>query len=292
MGRRLQAWLSGLTGAWLKSTLVVNHASRSEIMKRSLSLAFVAYLIQFPIVIGNIQGWFPIHPVIVLPPLLGLINVKLENRGLEGLGLILSRPSRSLLLALTLALPMCASIAHVSALEHISFSLLKLDLSLLLQLLREFTVAVFIIAMWEEIASRGYIQNRLQEAWGFIGVIVAAVMFASLHVPSAILEFNYDLEMVVLNSLQMFIPGFVLSLIYWKTRSALTTTAVHGLRNFVFSIALLFSGLDAREMHLARPGIQILWRTMELLLALLMLRVLFSGGDTSKGNIVGRGEAA
>lgn len=261
-------------------------------MKRSLSLAFLAYLIQFPIVIGNIQGWFPIHPVIVLPPLLGLINAKLEKRGLEGLGLILPRPSRSLLLALTLALPMCASIAHVLALEHISFSLPKLDLSLLFQLLREFAVAVFIIAMWEEIASRGYIQNRLQEAWGLIGVIVAAVMFASLHVPSAILEFNYDLEMVLLNFLQMFIPGFMLSLIYWKTRSALTTTAVHGLRNFAFSIALLFSGLDAREMHLARPGIQILWRTIEVLLALVILRILFSGGDISKGNIVVREQAA
>ena len=261
-------------------------------MQQGLHLALLVYLIQFPIVIGNIQGWFPVHPVVILPPLLGLINVKLENRGVDGLGLILPKPVHSFVLAIILALPMLASIAHVFTLEHVSFSLPKLDISLFLQLSEEFVMSVFIIALWEEIASRGYIQNRLQDAWGFLGVIVAAVMFASLHIPSAILEFNYDLEMALLNFLQMFIPGFMLSLVYWKTRSTLTTTAIHGLRNFVFSIALLFSGLDARGMHLARPGVQILWRTIEVLLALVMSRILFSGGDMSKGNSDGKEQAA
>jgi len=69
----------------------------------------------------------------------------------------------------------------------------------------------------------------------------------------------------------------MLSLIHWKTRIALTTTAVHGLRNYMFSIAFLCSGLDGAQTHLAQPWVQILWRLGERFVTLLFLRLWFSG---------------
>lgn len=64
----------------------------------------------------------------------------------------------------------------------------------------------------------------------------------------------------------------------------LTTTAVHGLRNSVFSIVSLCSGLDGAQMHLARLWVQIVWWLGELLVALLFLRLWFAG---RAGGIVG-----
>jgi len=212
---------------------------RSIRTKRGLGLAFSAYLVQFPILVGGIQGWFPIHPIIIIPPLLGLVNTKIEKRGLEGLGLILPYPFHSLLLALILSVSLSLSFVHIFSLDGIAFSFPKVDIAVFFDLLKEFTVAVFIIAMWEEFVSRGYIQTRLQEAWGFLGVVLSALMFATLHIPSAMFEFKYNLQMVLLNFLEMFVPGFMLSFIYWKTRSTLTTIAVHGFRNFVFTVALV-----------------------------------------------------
>ena len=243
--------------------------------KRGLILAFFAYLIQFPVLLGGMQGWFPIHPVIIFPPLLGLINAKIEKRGLEGLGLILPHPLRSLLLALILALPLSVSFVHIFALDRIAFSFPGIDIIVFFDLLKDFAIAVFIIAMWEEFVSRGYIQTRLQEVWGFIGVSLSAVMFATLHIPSAVFEFKYEPQMVLLNFFEMLVPGFMLSMIYWKTRSTLTTIAVHGFRNFIFAVAMEYSGLGARETHLIHPVVQILWRSCEVLVALLLLRLLF-----------------
>lgn len=261
-------------------------------LRRGLLLAFLAYLIQVPIILGGIQGWFPVHPVFIIPPLLGLINTRIEKRCLEGLGLILPHPLRSVLLALILAVPLSLSYIHIFTLDGIAFSFPAIDIAVFFDLLRGFAIAVFIIAMWEEFVSRGYIQTRLQEAWGFVGVGLSAFMFATLHIPSALLEFKYDLQMVLLNLGQMFVPGLMFSLIYWKTRSTPTSIAVHGLRNFIFSIASEYSGLGDRGMHLIHPSVQILWRSFEVLLTLLLLRLLFPDESSSQESMPGKWQAA
>lgn len=242
---------------------------------KGVVLAFTAYLLQFPILLGNIYGWLPIHPIVIIPPVLGLINLKIENRGLEGLGLILPHPIRSLVLALILIVIKTLSYIHIFTLIDIAFSFPGLTIGVLFELAKELIIAVFIIAMWEEFASRGFIQTRLQAAWGFLGVIVSALMFASLHLPSAIIQFNYDPAMVLLNFLEMAVSGFMLSLVYWKTRSTLTTIAVHGTRNFLFTLAISYSGLTAPELHHLHPMLQILWGVMEIITVIILMRILF-----------------
>lgn len=241
--------------------------------------AFVAYLLQFPVVLGNIGGWLPVPPVVIFPPLVGLVNTRVENRGLEGLGLIFPHPLRSLILGLILTAFKALGYLHIFTLTGISFSFPAFNATVAVEFIKEFVIAVFILAMWEEIVSRGYIQTRLQEVWGFPGMLVSAGMFASLHIPSAYLEFGYEPKMVLLNFLEMLLPGLMLSYIYWVRRSTLTTIAVHGLGNFLFVIAVSYSGLDARGLHQIRPGIQILWSMGGILLAVLLTHRLFPGEE-------------
>jgi len=88
---------------------------------------------------------------------------------------------------------------------------------------------VVIIALWEEIVSRGYIQTRLQKAWGLWGVVIATLLFALLHLPSALAAGS--LPEAAVRFLQTGLSGFVLSYLYWETRSVLPTIFLHGLRN-------------------------------------------------------------
>lgn len=251
--------------------------------KKGLCLAFSAYLIQFPVLLGGILGWLPVPPVVIFPPLVGLVNTKIEKRGLEGLGLILPSPLRSLSLAIILGVFRMLGYFHKFTLAGISFSFPPVSTGVVFECLKAFVIAVFIIAMWEEIVSRGYIQTRLQEMWGFLGVILSALMFASLHLPSAILEFRYDPKMVLVNFVEMLLPGFMLAFIYWKTRSTLTTIAVHGLHNFLFVIAVSYSGLSSRTLHMLRPGLQILWSVVEILFVVFITGLLFPGGERGSG---------
>ena len=100
-------------------------------------------------------------------------------------------------------------------------------------LLISFLIRVFIIALWEEFANRGYIQNRLQAAWGFPGMIVASLLFATLHIPSSLIEYNNDLLKALFRFMEVGLAGFVLGYVYWKTRSVLICIAIHGLNNFI-----------------------------------------------------------
>jgi membrane protease YdiL (CAAX protease family) len=141
----------------------------------------------------------------------------------------------------------------------------------LIKLLKAFLIGVFGIALWEELVSQGYIQTRLQEVWGFFGAILSALMFASLHLPSALLEFRFGPGMIVLYFLKILLSGFMLAYIYWKTKSTLATIMIHGFRNFTFVVAFSYSGLNPRALHMLRPELQILWSVGEVLLAVLLL---------------------
>jgi len=136
-------------------------------------------------------------------------------------------------------------------------------------------VDVFIIALWEEIVSRGYIQTRLQVVWGFWGVIIVTLLFASLHLPSAFLDYGYDLPAALFRFAQTGPSGFMLGYVYWQTGSVPTTIALHGLRNFALSVSMHLSGVTAAQMSASQISFQFLWLVGQVGLVLLVCRTLF-----------------
>ena len=60
-------------------------------MKRGTLWAVAVYLVQIPILVGYERGWLPIHPIVIMLPLVGLLNGQIERRGREGLGLTVYR---------------------------------------------------------------------------------------------------------------------------------------------------------------------------------------------------------
>ncbi len=210
-------------------------------------------------------------------PLVGLLNGRVERRGREGLGLVVVRPGRSLLLAVLFAALLFGGSLIVFRLEHVPLQPPQFTVETVRWLVEDFAVTVFIIALFEEIVSRGYIQTRLQEAWGFRGVIVSVLLFASLHLPSAFLDFNYDLPTALFYFAQVGLAGFMLGYVYWRTGSVLTTIALHGLRNFAWSVGLRLGDVTAAQMHASQMGFQLLWLAGQVGLMLLICQALFGG---------------
>jgi len=244
-------------------------------MKRGVLWPIAVYLVQIPIVVGCAAGWIPIHPIVIMLPLVFLLNVKVERRGREGLGLVVVRPGRSLLLALLFAVLSFGGRLIVLWLEGVPLRLPPFTVETMGALVGDFAVDVFIIALWEEIVSRGYIQTRLQVVWGFWGVIIATLLFASLHLPSAFLDFGYDLPTALLHFVQVGLSGFMLGYVYWRTGSVLTTIALHGLRNFTWSVSLRLGDVTAAQMHASQMLFQLLWLAGQVGLMLLICRAIF-----------------
>jgi membrane protease YdiL (CAAX protease family) len=243
--------------------------------RKSLWIATAVYLVQIPIVLGYGAGWIPIHPIVVMLPLVGFLNDKVEQRGWEGLGLIVVQPGRSLLLALLFAALHFGGQLVTLRLESIPLQPLPLTLAPLGMLVGDFALGVFIIALWEEIVSRGYVQTRLQEAWGFWGVIVASLLFSSLHLPSAFLDFGYDIPTALFHFVQVGLVGFMLGYVYWQTGSVLTAIVLHGLRNFAWAVSLRLGNITPAQMHVSQMSFQFLWLVGQVGLMLFVCRALF-----------------
>jgi membrane protease YdiL (CAAX protease family) len=244
--------------------------ARGEILR-----AILVFLVQIPFVVGYSSGSSPIHPIVVLLPLVGLLNSKLEKRGAEGLGLIVVRPLRSLLLALLYA---GLSFGGWLISLHLKGAQMRgphLTAMPAWPILESFLVGVFIIALWEEVLNRGYIQTRLQAAWGFWGIVVTALLFAAMHVPSALLDYDHDWWKTLLRFMQSGVAGFALGYVYWRARSVLTTIAIHGLNNFATGIFLLLTGLTTQEMLFDQPAVQLPWLVGQAGLTMLLARALF-----------------
>jgi len=124
-------------------------------MKRGILWAAVAYLVQIPITVGCVVGLVPIHPIVIMLPLVGLLNGKVEGRGREGLGLIVVQPGRSLLLALLFVALLFGGSLIVFWLEGVPLQPPPLTVETIWSLIGEFAVDVFIIALFEEIVNRG-----------------------------------------------------------------------------------------------------------------------------------------
>jgi len=237
-------------------------------MKRQVLYAFGLYLVEALIVTGYVVGWIPVHPIVLMLPLVGLINYKVEGKGREGLGLTLTRSVRPFLLVLVFATLSLAEHLIRLRLEGLSLLPISLTAATVGTLIKDLAVDLLIIALWEEIVSRGFIQTRLQGAWGFKGVLVATLLFASLHLPSALSD--DVLSRAAFRFLQTGLSGFVLGYLYWRTGSILPIILLHGLRNFAGSLVASLAGASLAELIVTQRPFQLLWLVGETGLVLLL----------------------
>jgi membrane protease YdiL (CAAX protease family) len=255
-------------------------------VRRGAAWAFVVFLAQIPFVIWWAKGQIPIHPAVIMLPLIGLLNTRVEKRGPEGLGLAVVQPLHSLLLALLYASLSLGGWLFSLHLEggptrspvpapHPAWTLLE---SLL--------VGVFVIALWEEMLNRGYVQTRLQQAWGFSGLVVSALLFATMHIPTALLDGGNWVN-ALLRFAQSGVCGFALGYVYWCTGSLLATIAVHGLNNLAVGVFLLRTGFTAEEMLYHQPAVQLLWLIGQAGLVMLLARAFFKAGSVRKRSGMG-----
>lgn len=246
--------------------------------RAQLTRAWVVYLIQIPILVAYELGVVPLHPIAIVLPLVGFLNSRVDRRGADGLGLRLV-PQRGwslLLIAVFAALGLGGKLAALR-LDGVPLRALTFTAGTMRSLAVDLVVDVFIIALWEEIVSRGYIQTRLQNAWGFRGVLVATLLFASLHLPSALHD-DGSTAATLSRFGQVLLGGFLLGYAYWLTRSVWVTIALHGLRNFLaLSLMVHLSGVTGAEVQATQIGFQLLWLVGEVGLMVLMGRVLFQG---------------
>ena len=203
-----------------------------ERVKQGVSWAWFVFFSQILFVFWSAQGGPALHPIVVMLPLVGILNFYVEKRNRKGLGLRFVEPGRSLVFALVYA--GFSILGKIIAMKYggISFQPQMITKGDIWELILSFLIGVFIIALWEEIINRGYIQTRLQAAWGFWGVMVAALLFAAMHIPSALLDYENDLMKATIRFVEAGLAGLVYGCVYWCTRSVWTTIAIHGLNNF------------------------------------------------------------
>jgi membrane protease YdiL (CAAX protease family) len=174
-----------------------------------ITWAWFTFLTQIPFVFWYAKGGPALHPIVVMLPLVGLLNFNVEKRGPEGVGFRLVRPGRSLLLAMIFAALSCIGWWLALQIEDLPFQATGND-AIGRHLIESFFVDVFIIALWEEVVNQGYIQTRLQSAWGIKGVIVTAILFATMHIPSALLEHDNDILRPGIRFFETGMAGFAL----------------------------------------------------------------------------------
>lgn len=247
-------------------------------MTRAVRLALVVFAVQLLIVVGVVSGWVPVHPIVIMLPLVGLLNGRVEGRGREGLGLVVLKPARSLLLAFVFAALTLGRYLLVLRFGGIPLRVPPLTTETAVSLIGVFAVDVLIIALFEEVVNRGYIQTRLQSAWGFSGVVVATALFATLHLPSALLNLGPEPQAILFRFVQAGLGGFVFGYVYWRTGSALTTIVVHGLNNFSFSLSQQLSGLTGWQVITNGMALQLVWLIGQVGLVLVLCDVLFGDG--------------
>ena len=154
------------------------------------SWAWFIFFVQIPFVYWYTKGVPAIHPIVIMLPLIGWLNFKVERKGLEGLGIRLVQPGHSLVLALFFSTLSATGWWISLRMNGLFVRIPLLTNESIWELVESFLIGVFIIALWEESVNRGYIQTRLQAAWGFWGVIVATLLFATMHIPSALLDYQ------------------------------------------------------------------------------------------------------
>jgi membrane protease YdiL (CAAX protease family) len=231
-----------------------------ESERQGLYWAWFVFFSQIPFVFWYSQGGPAVHPIVVMLPLVGIINFYVEKRDQVSLGLHQVQPGRSLIFALVYAGLSILGMVITLKLEGVPFKLPAISAENIWELVSSFLVGVFIIALWEEVVNRGFIQTRLQAAWGFWGVIITSLLFASMHIPSALLDSENDLMKVAIRFLETGLAGFAVGFVYWRTRSVLTTITIHGLNNFAITEILpLLTGFSVQQFSFNQSGFQLVW---------------------------------
>ena len=228
------------------------------------SWAWFIFFIQVPFVFWYVMGGPAIHPIVIMLPLIGWLNFKVEKKGVKGIGIRVVKPGHSLMLAIIFST--LSVIGWLFGLYRNGSVLIISELSTktVWELVESFLVAVFIVALWEEFVNRGYIQTRLQASWGFGGVIVTTMLFAAMHLPCALLDFGNNLHWILLRFLETGLLGFVLGFTYWRSGSVLTTITIHGLYNFTVRVFSIMSGFSYQQVVFNQPSFQLVWLAVQV----------------------------
>lgn len=86
----------------------------------------------------------------------------------------------------------------------------------------------------EELVFRGFLLTELEKQMdGMQAIVVSAIVFTLLHYPGWILLSHMSLIVLVMNSAQVFIFGFILGFIKRQSKSVYPGMVVHIVNNFV-----------------------------------------------------------
>lgn len=233
-------------------------------MNRAILLAFLVYAIDLLVVSGVVIGWIPFHPIVLMVPLVGFLNYKIEKRGRDSLGLTPVNLLPALAVAGIFAVLTLGRYVLALRIAGIPLRPPIPTLATVLILARTVFVDIFIIALYEEIVNRGFIQSRLQASWGFSGVVIATILFVSLHIPSSVQHLSPDPAALVFRLLQVGLVGFLVTFVYWRTESVVPTIAIHGLSNVSYSLSQQLSGRTGLEIMTTQIPIQFLWLIVQV----------------------------
>jgi membrane protease YdiL (CAAX protease family) len=250
-----------------------------ESIKRGCSWAWFVFFAQIPFVYWFAKDKPALHPIVVMLPLVGLLNFKVEQKSLKGIGLQLVRPGRSFLLAFIYAALSTTSWLIGLHLQDNKLNLPSFTNEMAWSLIESILIGIFIVALWEEFVNRGYIQTRFQDAWGFWGVIIVSLLFAIMHIPSVLLDHDNNLLEAVLCFVETGLTGFAFGYVYWRVGSVITTILIHGLNNIATSLLFLFYGITHRQLFFDQTHIQLPWLIGQVGLTLLFCRILFKEND-------------
>ena len=258
---------------------------RSSYRKMTWLNLFVVYTLQGPVLIGYIQGWCPVHPIVVMLPLIGWLNFKVEKRGLEGLGITPVRAAQVGLLAFLQGGSIFLGYTVVFSSSGFPFTAFELTTGDVIPLFRDVMIAVFIIALWEELVNRGFLQTRLQSLLGFGGVIGSAMLFTIVHIPSAWQDFSGEVVHFSTRLSQVALVGFLLCFVYWRSGSVLASMALHAASNVALVALVHVSGLPYQAIVTCNPLLHLLWTLGQVIFMVLITTRIFPGKMWVSGHL-------
>jgi hypothetical protein len=141
--------------------------SGESCIRRGHFLVWFVFFAQIPFVFWYAKRTTTLHQIVIMLPRVGLLNLKVEKRGWEGIGLRGVQPVRSLFLALVFAALSAIGWMVCLRLNGSKLFVPAVTAEAIWDLGESFLVGVFIIALRKEFMNHGYIQTRLQASWGF-----------------------------------------------------------------------------------------------------------------------------
>ncbi|NIM96040.1 MAG: CPBP family intramembrane metalloprotease [Anaerolineales bacterium] len=108
-----------------------------------------------------------------------------------------------------------------------------------------FVFSIFFLGLGEELLFRGYIQSRLNAAWGRPfqfhginwgwGIVITAVLFGTMHILNIGSLVGGDWQLEPWWGVWTFISGFVSGFVHEKTGSIVAPVILHGLPQAIFA---------------------------------------------------------